>query len=101
MSFSWPIEINAHAPSSPQKFAPNPLTNVAAGDEVIWSNNDSHAHWPGLVNPDGSIDQKFFMLNQIAPHSSSTSFRPSTAGNLKYVCVLPGHQGETGTIQVS
>jgi hypothetical protein len=40
------------------------------------------------------------MLNQIAPHSSSSSFRPSASGTLKYVCVLPGHNGETGTIQV-
>jgi len=100
MAFQWKITIKPNVPPSPQKFTPNPLPNVVVADEIFWSNDDTQAHWPGLKKDDGTIDTKFFMPNQIAPNSTSNGFRPSAAGNLNYVCSLPGHEKETGTIQV-
>ena len=100
MPFQWNININrALGRTPPVKFDPNPLPNVAPGDQVVWVNNDSaSAHWPGLKNADGSIDKTFFMANQIAPSSTSTTFVPSAAGTFNYVCSL--HPQETGSIQV-
>ena len=76
---------------------------------MFWTNNDSQPHWPGLLK-DGSIDETFFMPNQIAgasdigPSSSST-FSPGVAGTLQYVCSLHCEAGqpcsEEGTIVVT
>lgn len=111
MAFQWTITINrVPGRKPPVTFTPNPLPTpvvdgvkqtVLPGDEIIWSNNDNQAHWPGLQKSDGTIDQKFFMPNQIAPHSTSDTYRPAQAGLLIYVCTLPGHQDETGNIVVS
>lgn len=107
MPFSFKININKGAAGGPAKFDPNPLTGVAPGDQIVWANNDdSKAHWPGLKNPDGTIDQTYFMANQIAPKpkftsSTSTTFSPGAKGTLTYVCSLEGHQDETGTIEVN
>jgi plastocyanin len=97
----WPITISASA-SGPQKFSPNPLTQVALGDSVFWSNDDTEPHWPGLADGSGTIvNPLFYMLNQIAPDSSSTAFAPTEAGTYIYVCSLPGHGHERGTFQVA
>jgi|SRR5690242_21426043 len=99
MPFSWIININPNAPIPPRaKFDPNPLNNVGTGDEIVWANNDSTAHWPGLRNSDGTIDKTFFMPNQIAPNSTSATFSPGVGGTLNYVCSI--HPDEKGTIQV-
>ena len=95
MPFQWLIKIGKSAPAT---FSPNPL-NAAVGDEIVWSNNDSQPHWPGLVQSNGQINTTFFMPNQIAPNSTSTTFIPSAAGPLPYRCSL--HPNESGTIQVS
>jgi plastocyanin len=78
-------------PSPPKvSFDPSPL-DVKVGDQIFWTNNDSHPHWPGLLNQDGSIDETFFMPNQIAGASdmgpsSSPTFSPGVAETLVYVC---------------
>jgi plastocyanin len=107
MPFSFTINISKGVSGGPAKFDPNPLTQVAPGDQIIWANNDdTKAHWPGLQNADGTIDQTFFMANQIAPKpkltsSTSTTFSPGAKGTFTYVCSLEGHQDETGTIEVT
>jgi plastocyanin len=94
MPFQWLIEINAESTQPPRaSFKPNPLPNVQMGDNIVWANNDSQPHWPGVAgNP------SFFMPNQIAPKSSSSAFAPAATGNVDYVCSL--HPNEKGTIQV-
>jgi plastocyanin len=92
------------SPQNQVSFDPSPL-DVEVGDQVFWTNNDSQPHWPGLKNPDGSIDKTFFMENQIAPDSSSPTFSPGVAGTLEYVCSLHCEVGqpcsEEGTIEVT
>lgn len=100
MPFQWLININKKPVPPPGiQFEPNPLSNVALDDQIVWANNDSVAHWPGLLNSDGTINKTFFMANQIAPQSSSDTFVVGASGTLKYVCSL--HPGETGTIQIT
>ncbi|ADV83109.1 cupredoxin domain-containing protein [Terriglobus saanensis] len=99
MPFNWTIDIDSNKPQPPLvKFHPNPLTQVAPGDQVVWANNDGVPHWPGLLNSDGSINETYFMPNQIAPQSTSDAFSPAADGTLQYACSL--HPGEKGTIQV-
>jgi plastocyanin len=71
---------------------PSPL-NVEPGDQIFWTNNDSQPHWPSLKNADGTIDNSFFMPNQIAGTSdmgpsTSPTFSPGVEGTLTYVCCL-------------
>jgi len=98
MPFTWTISINK-GPGHGVVFSPNPLPNVAPGDQIIWANNDTIPHWPGLVNEDGTIDKTFFMPNPIAKDSTSPTFSPGVATTLNYACSL--HAGENGSIQVS
>ncbi|HKV93090.1 MAG TPA: hypothetical protein VJW20_11135 [Candidatus Angelobacter sp.] len=100
MPFNWIININTSIGGKPRvKFDPNPLENVGTGDEIVWANNDTAAHWPGLQNPDGSINTTYFMPNQIAPNSTSTTFSAGGSGTLNYTCSL--HPDEKGTIQIT
>jgi plastocyanin len=94
MPFQWLININTNINKIPRvNFVPNPLPNVQVGDNIVWANNDSEPHWPGLAN-----NPAFFMPNQIAPNSSSSGFAPTAPGNVDYICSL--HPNEKGTIQV-
>lgn len=100
MPFIWQISINKNPAGKPRiKFDPNPLNNVAVGDQIIWTNNDDQPHWPALQKSDGTIDQNFFMENQIAPHSPSNTFVAGTNGVLNYLDSL--EKNATGTIYVS
>jgi plastocyanin len=99
MPFNWTININPNDPQPPlAKFEPDTLAQVAPGDQVFWANNDNAAHWPGLLNPDGSINKTFFIPNQIASNSTSDAFSPAADATLNYACSI--HPDETGTIQV-
>jgi plastocyanin len=97
MPFQWLININSNVTKPPRvNFNPNPLPKVQLGDNIVWANNDSEPHWPGVAgNP------AFFMPNQIASNSTSSAFAfstPQPAGNVDYFCSL--HPDEKGTIQV-
>ncbi len=94
MPFQWLININSNVTKPPKvNFNPNPLPKVQPGDNIVWANNDSEPHWPGVAgNP------AFFMPNQIASKSTSSAFSPTAAGNIDYFCSL--HPDEKGTIQV-
>jgi plastocyanin len=104
-------QININRGVSPPTVTFNPtLLEVKVGDQIFWTNNDSQPHWPGLKKQDGSIDNSFFMPNQIAEasdmgSSSSSIFSSDVAKTLVYVCSLhcePGRScSEAGVIVVT
>ena len=108
MPFQMQININTGVSPDTVTFDPSRL-EVKVGDQIFWSNNDSKPHWPGLRKTDESIDETFFMPNQIAPDSSSSTFSPGppatdpvyriTEYALDYVCSLHCVQGESCTEQ--
>ena len=80
-------------------FTPKSLP-ASIGDQIFWTNNDSVAHWPGLLKSDGTIDATFFMPNQIAPDGdTSPIFGSGAAFTFKYACSI--HPDEQGDIIVS
>jgi plastocyanin len=94
----------APSPQNRVSFDP-PLVTVTVRDTIFWTNNDSVAHWPGLLNDDGTINPTFFIPNQIAPNGDvSASFgsgQPDPGQpdvSFKYECSLHRGQGEEGTI---
>lgn len=100
MPFQMPININPGDQGSPVTFDPSPR-NVEVGDQIHWINNDSLPHWPALKKTGGSIDKTFFMPNQIAPSSSSSTYAPGKLTDpvyrireyeVVYICSL--HQGK-------
>ena len=95
MPFTWRINIRKNpAPPPRVVFAFEETPQVQVGDLVLWSNDDTEAHWPAVTgNP------TYFMDFQIAPKATSSSFAPAAAGTIAYVCSL--HPDETGTIVVS
>ena len=97
------ITIRTAAPGASPRvtFDPDPLL-VSPGDQIFWDNEDSQPHRLGLKTSSG-VDDSFFMGHPIAsaPDTSNT-FSTTVPGTLTYVCTLgPGHENETGTIQVS
>lgn len=101
MPFTWQIDVQKNPPGTPRvTFDPNPLNSVAVGDQIIWTNHDSEAHWPALKASDGTINDQYFMANPIVPNSPSSTFVVSETPptTLNYVCFL--HQDEAGAIIV-
>src|SRR6476659_939703 len=98
MSFVWNVTIRQAATSGGYAYDPPALTGVEIGDQIVWANDDSVAHWPGLVTETG-INDTYFMANQIAPHEPSGAFVPGVSGTVTYVDSLDP-QGPTGTIAV-
>ena len=93
------IKIHKASGGSTVVFDPANL-EVQVLTQIFWTNNDSNAHWPGLVETDGSINKTFFMPNQIAGGGDTSAvFSPSLAGTLNYACSL--HPTEKGTIKVT
>lgn len=97
MPFTWQISIYK-TPEGGYMYEPAALEQVQVGDQIIWSNKDDEAHWPGLKDG-SSINQTYFMPNQIAPHSPSDTFVPGVPGTVTYVDSLDPN-GPTGTIAV-
>ena len=98
MPFTWRINIKRCAkPPGPAVFEydspPVPPTNIEVGDQIIWSNQDTVAHFPTPLDP-----SFVFMPNQIAANSTSPAFALGQAGTIDYVCSL--HKDEKGTIEV-
>jgi plastocyanin len=92
-------QINITKESGVVTFNPAALT-ATARDQIFWTNNDDVAHWPGLLNTDGTINTTFFMPNQIAGNGDTSAiFTPSTPFTYQYVCSL--HPNEKGSIVVS
>jgi plastocyanin len=95
MPFTWRINIRQNPkPPGPAIFEFDQPPQIQVGDQIIWSNDDTVAHFPTPVN-----QTYVFMTNQIAAKSTSPGFAPSTPGTINYVCSL--HPGESGTIVVS
>lgn len=95
------IDINKNPEGSSPRvvFDPDPL-EAKTRDQIFWTNNDSEAHWPGLVNEDGTIDKTFFMPNQIAPNGDTSAiFAPAAPATFEYACSL--HPDERGSITVT
>jgi plastocyanin len=93
MPFTWRINIKPGPAPGQASFEFEELPQVQVGDQIFWSNDDTAPHWPAL---DGN--PTFFMSNQIAGTSTSSSFTPSREETITYICSL--HPGETGTIEV-
>ena len=94
MPFTWEITIDKALGSPGFAYTPNTLS-VALGDQVFWTNNDDVPHWPGAPgNP------AYFMANQIAPNSPSTTFVPGATGTLSFSDSLANND-PGGTIDVS
>ena len=79
MPFTWQININKTTGSG-FTYEPSTLTGVAVNDQIIWTNNDDKAHWPGITG-----NKTYFMANQIAPDSSSDTFIPGVTGTVAYI----------------
>jgi plastocyanin len=93
------IKKNSQGPSPRVIFSPNPLA-ASALDQIFWTNNDTEAHWPGLLNADGTINTTFFMPNQNAGNGdTSPIFAPSSPDTFNYACSI--HPDEKGTITVA
>jgi plastocyanin len=102
MPFLLRIAINQNTEEESPRvvFDPDPL-QARVGDQIFWTNNDeSEAHWPGLLQDDGNIDETFFIPHQIAPDGGvSSTFAPSLPDQVfEYACSL--HPDEKGTIRV-
>ena len=58
-AFTWQINIHKHHLTG-FGYDPNPLTGVADGDQIVWTNNDDKPHQPSLlpypIPPDGTSD---------------------------------------------
>ncbi|HXT49920.1 MAG TPA: hypothetical protein VN811_02700 [Thermoanaerobaculia bacterium] len=104
MAFTWQIHIHK-VEGGGYAYDPPELDGVQVGDQIIWSNGDDVAHWPGLV--DGSTtNPTYFMPNQIAPDSPSDTFVPGDPQSgqltLTYVDTLDNNSAAPkGTIVVS
>lgn len=83
MPFTWQININKNSSGTGFHYDPNPLQDVASGDQIIWTNNTDHPHWPCIAG-----NQNAFMAQQIAPHSPSSTFIPGSAGPVSYIDFL-------------
>jgi len=94
MPFVWRISINKTPGGIGYTYDPNPLNNVATGDQIIWTNNDDKPHWPGVKD-----NPTYFMQTQIAPNSPSSTFVPGVNGTVVYVDSLDPN-GPAGTINV-
>jgi plastocyanin len=94
MPFTWRINIKPNpTPGGPAIFEFDQPPQIQVGDQIVWSNDDTLAHFPTPV------DQTYaFMANQIAANSTSPAFAPSQQGTIRYHCSL--HPSETGTIVV-
>lgn len=95
-----PRQININKSGGVVSFDP-PTLNANILDQIFWTNNDKdQAHWPGLLNNDGTINTTFFMPNQIAPNGdTSPIFSPSNPATYSYACSL--HPNEKGTITIT
>ncbi|MDB4915556.1 MAG: blue (type 1) copper domain protein [Gemmatimonadetes bacterium] len=86
MPFTWQISINRSRNAAGYVYAPAVLDPVAIGDEIIFINNDSTPHWPGLVDATGMAPSSatYFMRYQIPPHTSSTPWVPGVNGTVSF-----------------
>lgn len=64
---------------------------------VSWSNSDSEPHQPAPI--EGTSTQWFAEPIPSGEVSAPVAF--PTAGNFAYRCVVPGHEGEVGSIVVT
>ena len=94
MPFTWRINIRQNPkPPGPAIFEFDQPPQIQVGDQIIWSNNDTLAHFP---KPVGQSYE--FMPSQIAPQSTSPSFAPGTQGTIDYYCAL--HPDEKASFAV-
>ena|ERR1700740_423234 len=83
-------------PGTPAVFDPNPIT-VYVNDSVFWFNDDpKNAHWPAP----STKDPTGFIAYQVPPNTPSSQVDFASAQTIPYVCAIPGHTGEAGTIIV-
>lgn len=101
MAIQRQISINPAHGTPRVEFDPDPR-DARVFDQIFWTNNDTVAHWPGLLNSDDTIDATFFMPNQIAPNGDTSptfAFSNPAADPIRYACSL--HPDEKGEIKVT
>lgn len=89
--------------NSKVKFTPDPAI-IQAGDSVNWLNQDdagdhAGAHQLAPVGGSATAWMPFSFLPGVGGQSPIVGF--PAKGTFPYQCVVAGHQGETGTIQVN
>jgi plastocyanin len=101
MSFTWRISIKPlPKPTSSARASFVPVQtpqDIQVGDQIVWTNEDSEAHFPSpvLTSQDTAYS---FMGDQIAGNSSSPGFAPGNTGIVQYFCA--NHPGEKGSFEV-
>jgi plastocyanin len=97
MPFTWRINIKPNPkPGGPAVFEFDQPPQIQVGDQIIWSNQDSVAHFP---TPDPPPPPTALMSNQIAPHSTSSAFAPGNVGTVNYFCSLHPTEKASFTVQ--
>jgi len=105
MPIQLKISIDKNITPPPAATFTPPSLSASVGDQIFWTNYDSVAHWPGLLKDDGTIDDTFFMPNQIAANvflpapDCSPIFGSGAAFTFKYACSI--HPDEQGVIIVT
>lgn len=85
MPFTWQIRIEKSANPAGYLYSPAVLTQVAIGDQIVFTNNDDRAHFPGLLaGPAGPANPTYFMAYQIPGGTSSNACIPRLAGTFTY-----------------
>jgi hypothetical protein len=85
--------------------------NVAQADTVAWTNHDSVDHWPvpncsGLLVQPGKTSNPVQLATSDFPRSATAAGTSLLAGPpalpmaITYGCAIPGHESESGTINV-
>lgn len=101
MANNTPIEIKRVAGTT--QFIPDPV-NIQAGDSVNWVNHDDRGDQAGAhqLAPTGGSPTAWMQFPVLPGLGGETNvvYFPN-AGKFPYQCVVAGHQGETGTINVT
>lgn len=85
--------------------------NVTQADSVSWKNEDSTDHWPvpncsGLLVQPGKTSNPVQLATSDFPRSATAAGTSGVAGPpplpmaITYGCAIPGHESESGTINV-
>lgn len=80
------------------------LCRVKKRTTIFWTNYDDEAHWPGRLLKNGTIVERYFMPEPVAPQDASPSWASPVKKEVTYACSLHRDEQdnpiEIGTIEV-